>query len=153
MVMYSDRFRKRGVVLVIVLCTLLVVIGLATVVLSFILTHARLSYHNTSRIQAYYASMSGINYALEQLRTGEWTYSPINSCPDGEEDDNIACTLEDTDGFQTDFPTSIKGKTVYIVFCPAGQTCFGTRSIYAVCNPPAGLSFCINATTTYTYSP
>jgi Tfp pilus assembly protein PilX len=63
-------FKKKGVVLFIVLGTLLVVVSLATVILSLILSHARLTYHQTSRIQAYYASQSGINYALEKLRLG-----------------------------------------------------------------------------------
>jgi len=57
-------------VLLIVLGTILIVASLATSILSLILSHARLTYHQTSRIQAYYASMAGINYGLEKLRLG-----------------------------------------------------------------------------------
>jgi len=71
---------KKGVVLLIVLGTLLVVVSLATVILSLILSHARLTHHQTSRIQAYYAAMAGINYGLEKLRLGPagggWAVSP-----------------------------------------------------------------------------
>src|SRR3989338_8459923 len=61
---------KRGVVLFIVLGTLLVVVSLATVILSLILSHARLTHHQTSRIHAYYAALAGMNYAIEKLRVG-----------------------------------------------------------------------------------
>jgi len=68
--MFRVRFHKRGVVLFIVLGTLLVVVSLATVILSLILSHTRLTYHQTSRIQAYYAALAGMNYAIEKLRVG-----------------------------------------------------------------------------------
>jgi len=68
--MFKLRFNKKGVVLLIVLGTLLVVVSLATVVLSLMLSHSRLTHHQTSRIQAYYAAMAGVNYAIEKLRVG-----------------------------------------------------------------------------------
>lgn len=76
--MFKIRFNKKGVVLVIVLGTLLVVVSLATVILSIILSQARLTHHQTSRIQAYYATQAGMNYALEKLRLGDvnWIPSP-----------------------------------------------------------------------------
>ena len=68
--MFKIRFKKKGVVLLVVLGMLLVVVSLVTVILSLILSHARLTHHQTSRIQAYYAAMAGINYGLEKLRLG-----------------------------------------------------------------------------------
>jgi len=79
--MFKIRFNKKGIVLFIVLGTLLVVVSLATVILNLVLNHAQFTQHQTNRIQAYYASMAGINYGLEKLRIGlpsGWTTA---SCP------------------------------------------------------------------------
>ena len=75
---FFSALNKRGIVLFIVLGTLLVVVSLATVILSLILSHSRLTHHQTSRIQAYYAALAGMNYALERLRSGDvnWIPSP-----------------------------------------------------------------------------
>ena len=81
--MFRVRFHKRGVVLFIVLGTLLVVVSLATVILSLILSHARLTYHQTTRIQAYYAALAGMNLAREKLRTGTWTTGTYHLCKSG----------------------------------------------------------------------
>lgn len=74
-------FKKKGIVLLIVLATLLVVVILAAVILNLVLSHTQFTQHQTNRIQAYYASMAGINYGLEKLRIGlpdGWTSA---SCP------------------------------------------------------------------------
>ena len=146
--MFKIRFEKKGVVLLIVLGMLLVVVSLVTVILSFILSHARLTHHQTSRIQAYYASMAGINYALEKLRVREWAYSP-NSCPDPVSGDPT-CTVPEA-GPDAAFPKSIVNQRAYIVFCSSGDTCYRTST---PCSPPpgAGIDFCVNSTATYTYT-
>ena len=59
--------------LVLVLAVLFFVIVVANIVLILFSSQARLSHHQVSRIQAYYAGMAGINYAFEQLRIGNWT--------------------------------------------------------------------------------
>lgn len=128
---------RKGVALFLVLTMLLVVVILANVVLSLVLSQARLTHHQASRIQAKYAAMAGVNYALEQLRNGSWAYTPVNSCPDA-----AGCLLS-----LADFPSSIG--EIKIILCPQGTTCAGTTS---PCNPPAGYNFCINSTTTYTYT-
>lgn len=66
---------KKGVALFIVLGTILIVVILANVVLNIILSQSRLTHHQVSRIRAYYAGLAGMNFALEQLRTGTWPYS------------------------------------------------------------------------------
>ena len=81
--MFKIRFKKKGVVLFIVLGMLLVVVSLATVILSLILSHARLTYHQTSRIQAYYAVLAGMNLARENLRNGTWTTGTYHLCKSG----------------------------------------------------------------------
>lgn len=69
---------KRGIVLFITLGMLLVVMALANVILSIISSQSRLTHHQASRIQAYYASQAAVNYTLEKLRTGDanWIPSP-----------------------------------------------------------------------------
>jgi Tfp pilus assembly protein PilX len=130
-VFYTFLYHKKGVVLLIVLGTLLVVASLATVILSLILSHARLTHHQTSRIQAYYAAMAGVNYALEQLRTG--------SCTAGS-----PCTMPPfaSDDFK---PASIVGNSISITIISAGSA--GCLSPPA----PAG-GACVSATANYTYT-
>jgi hypothetical protein len=71
--MVDSVINKKSVALFIVLVTLFLVIVLARVLLSIFLSHGRLTHHQISRIQAYYASMAGVNYAYESLRTGVWS--------------------------------------------------------------------------------
>jgi hypothetical protein len=73
--MLKSKSARRGVALFIVLGTILIVVILANVVLSIILSHSRLTHHQISRIRAHYAGLAGMNYALEQLRTGTWVYN------------------------------------------------------------------------------
>jgi len=87
---HKSRFKKKGVVLLIVIGTLLVVASLAAVILSLILSHARLTYHQTSRIRAYYAAFAGMNLARENLRTGTWATGAYTLC-------NSGCTVNDGD--------------------------------------------------------
>ncbi len=141
---------KKGVVLLIVLGTLLVVTSLATVILSLILSHARLTYHQTNRIQAYYVAMAGVNYALEKLRTGDWRYNLTpyeNTCPNPVSG-YPTCTVPET-GPDPSFPQSIVNQRAYIVFCTPGTTCYG---IFTPCGPPSGTNFCVNSTAIYTYT-
>ena len=59
--------QKQGAILLMVLGTILVVVILASVILSIILSHSRLTHHQVSRIQAYYAAQAGVNLAIENL--------------------------------------------------------------------------------------
>jgi len=132
--MFKARFKKKGVVLLIVLGTLLVVVSLATVILSLILSHARLTYHQTSRIQAYYAAMAGVNYALEQLRTKNWTAGTY--------------PLTFAGG---DFKPSILVNPTNGVTITISQP-QSTNPLNPCYNSP-GNSACVSATATYTYTP
>lgn len=136
--MSSINLNKKGVVLFMVLGTLLVVIILANVVLAIISSQSRLTHHQVSRIQAYYAAQAGMNLALENLRTGTWTFSPTNSCPD-----TTPCIVTDSD-----FPVSVQ--SVNVIFCPSGSTCTGTT---VACTPGTGLNFCLNTVVDYTHTP
>lgn len=81
---------KRGVVLFIVLATLMIVIVLANVILNIMSSQSRLTHHQVSRIQSYYAAQAGMNLALERLRTGTWNTGTYSLCKSG-------CTVNDTD--------------------------------------------------------
>jgi len=96
---------SRGVILFIVLTIIIVVIILATVVLRIIANQARLTHHQVSRIQAYYADKAGMNLAFDKLRTGTgspaWIQpaSGINYyCINGKVDSAVTCldTVTDT---------------------------------------------------------
>jgi Tfp pilus assembly protein PilX len=62
----------KGVLLIIVLGTIIVVTLLATVILRIFSNQYRLTNHNITRIQAYYVALAGINHAMELLRTGQY---------------------------------------------------------------------------------
>jgi len=65
--------KRKSAALVLVLFVLFSVLVVAHIALIFFSSQSRLSHHQVSRIQAYYAGMAGINYAFEQLRIGSWT--------------------------------------------------------------------------------
>lgn len=67
--MPNHSFNKKGIALLMVLMTLLVVVILANIILAIILSQSQLTRHQINRIQAYYAAGAGINYAREMLRT------------------------------------------------------------------------------------
>lgn len=158
---------NKGFALFVVLGILVIAIVLTNVVLSLILNHARLTQHQTGRIQGYYAALAGVNVALENLRTGVWSYVPDpahpgiplgNDCADPGIGVVSNCRVTDPDFNSPDSPiimdfddldaAGVAQPTVEIVFCPVGSTCKGSPS---ACTPPPGsnLDFCIDSTTTY----
>lgn len=88
------NFRVRNtsaIALLLVLVTIVVVVIVANAALRLMLNQYRLSHHQTSRVRAYYASLAGMNLALEKIRLNEWppspeggaiTYGCINGCID-----------------------------------------------------------------------
>ena len=122
-----------------VLATLMVVVVLANVVLTIIASQSRLTHHQVSRIQAYYASMAGINYATEMLRLGPavggWD---ANSCPA-----NTPCSVP-LDLSQDFHPAAIKNVSVVIV---GDGLIDGTFD----CQNSPGNTACIYSTVDYAY--
>lgn len=76
--MLKGRKTEKGVVLFIVIVSILIVIILALAILSLVLSQSRLTQHQVGRIRAYYASKAMMNYALEQLRVGNWVPHATN---------------------------------------------------------------------------
>ena len=125
---------KKGIVLLIVIGTVFIVIFLANVVLSIITSHSRLTHHQVSRIQAHYASMAGINYALEKLRTGDWIAG--THCTSAT-DPPCSPELDLNNDFK---PASIKSVSIVIrqsasPGCPGNSTCVSATADYAYTIP------------------
>ncbi|MDP2941189.1 MAG: hypothetical protein Q8N85_02915 [Candidatus Omnitrophota bacterium] len=129
--MPEPRAEEKAVALLVVIATILVVMGLASAMLNIMSSHYRLTHHQVSRIQAYYASMAGINYAYECLRTGSFVAGTHCLAASG------GCNLSDPA-----FPASIQ-PPIKIIITPAqssdpSQPCYNHA--------------CISVTTNYTYT-
>lgn len=64
------RGNNKGVAMLLVLGTVLVVVILANAIMGLIINQARLSQHQVGRIRAYYTTLGIMNYSLEMLRLG-----------------------------------------------------------------------------------
>jgi len=129
----SSRLAK-GVALFIVLGSIVIVISLASVILTIVSSQSRFTHHQVSRIQAFYAAQAAVNYAMDKLRIGSpsgWSVG-VNCQPS-----SAGCDLP-TD---SDFPASII-QPVKIFISPAGSS---------GCNSP-GSTACVSAMATYTYT-
>ncbi|MCM8800258.1 MAG: hypothetical protein NC900_06010 [Candidatus Omnitrophica bacterium] len=94
---------NRAVAIFLVLSMVMVVIIFANLILIIFSSQSRLSQHQISRTQAFYAGMAGINYALEKLRSGEWSVASTYSiCASG-------CSVQ-----ERDFPHTIKRVVISI---------------------------------------
>ena len=130
---------NKGVALLLVLMVILIAVIIANISLTFILSQSRLTHHEISRIQAYYACQAGINYALEMLRLGAaaggWTAGTHCTAAS-------PCNVQfDANDFN---PASIVNNRVSIVIRPAGSS---------GCMNSPGNTACVSATANYTYTP
>jgi hypothetical protein len=136
---------NRGVVLLVVVATIMIAVVLAGVVLKVVSSQARLSHHDVSRVQAYYASIAGVNYAFEQLRKGAagggWVVGAncIASSP-------CEKKFDDGDFYPPVLINPING--VSIIIRPAQSS----NSAAPCYNPPGG-NACISVNATYTSTP
>jgi Tfp pilus assembly protein PilX len=62
---------RKGMALYLVLAVLIVVVMVAGMFLNLVLSQSRLTHHQVSRSQSYFAARLGMNYAIEMLRTGD----------------------------------------------------------------------------------
>lgn len=139
---FRPRNHKSGIALFMVLATIFVILLLGEITLRFIGSQNRFSHEKINRAQAYYAATAGMNYALEMVRTGAWTFVP-NTCT------NAAPCVVPT--IVSEFPVSIL-MPIRVIFCPSGSICtgpLGTASPFSCQSPAAGINFCINTTVTY----
>lgn len=110
--MLKDIQAKKGILLFMVLGMILIIVILAVVILSIISSQSRLTHHQVSRIQAFYAAQAGMNYAVEMLRIGPagggWD---VTSCPPPG-----GCPLNDAD-----FPHTIVQPIIIIIKSTGGD--------------------------------
>jgi len=136
---------NKGMILLVVICTIFLAILLSNVILRIISSQSRLTHHQVSRIQAYYAGLGGVNYAYDKLRKGDWATptSPVTYYLCRSLNDCIPNVTGNTLITEAGLPKSLQG--VSITITPRGQgSCLQT---------PGEVPFCISATATYTYTP
>jgi len=129
---------KKGIALMIVLALIIIAIVLANVVLNVMSNQSRLTHHEISRIQGYYAAQAGAIFAYERLRSGAWV-AGVNCTA------AVPCSLAALDPEFRDanhgFPASIADVTITIV--PVGT---------APCINPPGNSTCVYSRADYAYT-
>lgn len=127
---------NKGIVLFIVLGTILVIIILANVVIGLITSQSRITHHQVSRIQAYYAAQAGLNYAREMIRLNKASWVPATAgqpaitgrlCNITAGGCSPAATNDVTDN---NLPASIRSVTISIGAPNSGI--LGTRKIQAI---------------------
>ncbi len=140
--MVNPTVPKRGALLFIVIMTIVVAVILGNVILNMMLSQGRLSLFELRRIQAKYASMAGINWAYQNLRTENWAMPAAGNCE--------RRSLTDGD---TAFPSSINYVDVYVA--SPGATCTNAlgQQVTDPCEPPTGAEVCISSVADYTYTP
>lgn len=86
--------KEKGIALLIVLMTVLIVVVLANVMFSMMNSHSRQTHHQISRIKAYYSDQAAMNLAIDKLRLGAppagtgWGAGTYSLCSSG-------CTVND----------------------------------------------------------
>jgi Tfp pilus assembly protein PilX len=68
---------SKGYLLFVVLSTIIIVSLFASILMTIILSQGRLTKHQTSRIQAYYASMGALYYTYDKLRQRDPQWTPV----------------------------------------------------------------------------
>jgi len=142
--MVDPKIKQKGIVLVLVLATILIVVLLGIAVLNIISSQSRLTHHQLSRIQAYYANRAAINYAIERLRiggppaVGGWVAG--TNCQFGS-----PCTESDVGlnlaGVNGDFKSPALTGISLIIRADSDPACLSP-----------GVAACISCTATYTHT-
>lgn len=147
---------RKGIILLVVLATVMVAIILANIILSTMSNQSRLTHHQVSRIQAYYASLAGMNLAYDHLRAGDdlatWPMPATQApnlfytrflCQDAAINANCGGPNAIID---VNLPVSLVEVAITV-------TDRNAPAPPRPCNAPAGSQLCIDATATYTYTP
>ena len=125
-------------ILFIVLAIFFIVILIGNFTMGLISSQSRLTHHNVSRIQAYYAAQAAVHYAFEKLRRGDdaiWqlpaagAFYTRNMCSSG-------CDIN-----EPDLPNSVSMVNIRV----ADQAVPG-------CDPPGDSTTCISATAEYSFA-
>ena len=128
--MNNPKNPQKGIALLIVLTTILIVVVLASVMLTTMSSQSRLTHHQVTRTQGYYAAQAGMVYAIEKLKSGEWV--PGINCTNATTN---PCNLTDPD-----FPSSVRSVSIVV-----------RNKTVDNCNPPGNATACIDVAVNYTY--
>jgi len=153
---------NKGIALLTVLVVLLVVVALAVGILNITLNQSRLTHHKVSRIQAYYATTAGVNFALDKLRRGNdpnWP-KPTAGIPVvwhcmSQNGVVPQCVGDLAPIIEPRLPGAIQYVIVRVAIrgAPAGNPAVGAP--WPLCNPPQNPpqvnDICVNAQAIYTY--
>jgi len=132
--------KNRGIALFLTLSVVLFVVIMANIILRISSSQSRLTHHKVSRIQAYYASLAGVNFALDNLRkggAGAWTVPSNHSICNTNPDCGFGASTCDVD--DANFPCSVKRVNIALATPAASPT------------DPAGVRARIIATADYSY--
>jgi Tfp pilus assembly protein PilX len=107
---------RKGMALYLVLTVLIVVVIIAGMFLNLVLSQGRLTHHQVSRTQAYFAARMGMNYAIEMLSRNDpqWLSTAAFNrtiCSDAA----AGCTKT-----EPNLPPSIRNVTIYVGDVAAG---------------------------------
>lgn len=141
---------KRGLAIYLVLCTILLAVILANVVINIILSQTHLTTHQISRIQAHYASLAAMNYALEKLRVGTDANWPIPANPAANythhlcRDSSVTqCSTDTSPIIEPDLAAAVS----YVQVRVAATGTAGDAD-YPACSPGSGIT-CVNSKAIY----
>ena len=150
---------KKGIALLAVLVTLLIVAAFANVAMNITLSQSRLTRHKVSRIQAYYATTAGVNYALDKLRRADDPFNwPIPTAANPVVSHYMCRTAPPCFGDaasiqEPGLSTAIEFVLIRVAIAgaPTNNPVVTTPPLWPQCNPPAGVNTCVNARAVYTF--
>ena len=139
----ADIRGNKGIVLFIVLVTLLITVILANIIIALMASQSRLTHHQVSRIQAYYADYGAMNYAFDKMRRNDPVWpKPVL----GDSYTHVLCrtagSVPGCDVIEPNLPLSINSITITV----------SSRGVNN-CNPPWDVPYCIDSRADYTYTP
>ncbi|MFC1657888.1 hypothetical protein ACFL1D_00730 [Candidatus Omnitrophota bacterium] len=103
---------SRGITLVILISFIMAVVVIANIALVLMSNQGRFGHLQVSRIQAHYAALAGINYALERLRVNDANWPIPDSSSPYSHDLCRGCISPDIN--EPDLPDSIVDVTISV---------------------------------------
>jgi Tfp pilus assembly protein PilX len=94
--------------LYLVLAVLIVVVLVAGMFLNLVLSQTRLTHHQVTRTQAYFAARMGMNYAIEMLSRNDTEWPPTGTY------NRTICKTAGCNKTEPDLPDSIRNVTIFV---------------------------------------
>lgn len=139
-----QRSKQKAIALLVVLGTFVILMLIASLVMTMFLSHFRLTWHSVIRTQALYAAEAGIIYAFEKLRLNNDPAWPEPKNRPERKYTHSLCNagIHDPDCVFTDdtFPVFIKKVRITVV----DKNCTSL-----ICSPPNAVGICIRSNVDY----